>query len=55
MIKLIEKQKIIITYLQEGKSQRQIAREMDLTHLSIKNHKTPLQLIFVNFFGHYNL
>jgi len=26
-----------------------------LAHLSIKNHKTPLQRIFVNFFGHYNL
>jgi len=30
MIKLIEKQKIIITYLRKGKSQRQIAREMGL-------------------------
>jgi len=38
MIKLIEKQKIIITYLRKGKSQRQIAREMDLNRRTIAKY-----------------
>ena len=38
MIKLIEKQKIIITYLRKGKSQRQIAREMGLNRRTIAKY-----------------
>jgi len=38
MIKLIEKQKIIITYFQKGKSQRQIAREMDLNRRTVAKY-----------------
>jgi len=38
MIKLIEKQKIIITYLQKGKSQRQIAREMSLNRRTVAKY-----------------
>ncbi len=38
MIKLIEKQKIIISYLRKGKSQRQIAREMDLNRRTIAKY-----------------
>jgi len=38
MIKLIEKQKIIITHLQKGKSQRQIAREMGLNRRSVAKY-----------------
>jgi len=38
MIKLIEKQKIIITYLRKGKSQRQIAREMNLNRRTIAKY-----------------
>ena len=38
MIKLIEKQKIIITYLRKGKSQRQIAREMGLNRRTVAKY-----------------
>lgn len=38
MIKLIEKQKIIITYLRKGKSQRQIARQMGLNRRTIAKY-----------------
>jgi len=38
MIKLIEKQKIIITHLQKGKSQRQIAREMELNRRTVAKY-----------------
>ena len=38
MIKLIEKQKIIITYSRKGKSQRQIAREMGLNRRTITKY-----------------
>ena len=38
MIKLIEKQKIIITYFRKGKSQRQIAREMGLNRRTITKY-----------------
>lgn len=38
MIKLIEKQKIIIAYFQKGKSQRQIAREMGLNRRTITKY-----------------
>ncbi|MBA7527364.1 hypothetical protein ES705_19540 [subsurface metagenome] len=38
MIKLIEKQKIIITYLRKGKSQRQIARKMGLNRRTIAKY-----------------
>jgi DNA-binding CsgD family transcriptional regulator len=38
MIKLIEKQKIIIAYFREGKSQRQIARQMGLNRRTITKY-----------------
>ena len=38
MIKLIEKQKIIITYLRKGKSQRQITRQMGLNRRTIAKY-----------------
>jgi len=38
MIKLIEKQKIIITYLRKGKSQRQIAGQMGLNRRTIAKY-----------------
>jgi len=38
MIKLIEKQKIIISHSQKGKSQRQIAREMNLNRRTIARY-----------------
>jgi len=38
MIKLIEKQKIIIAYFRKGKSQRQIAREMGLNRRTIAKY-----------------
>jgi len=38
MIKLIEKQKIIISHFQKGKSQRQIAREMGLNRRTITRY-----------------
>ncbi len=38
MIKLIEKQKIIISHFQKGKSQRQIAREMNLNRRTITKY-----------------
>ena len=38
MIKLIEKQKIIISHFQKGKSQRQIAREIGLNRRTIAKY-----------------
>jgi transposase-like protein len=38
MIKLIEKQKIIISHFQKGRSQRQIAREMGLNRRTIAKY-----------------
>ena len=38
MIKLIEKQKIIISHFQKGKSQRQIAREMGINRRTITRY-----------------
>ena len=38
MIKLIEKQKIIISHFQKGKSQREIAREMNLNRRTIAKY-----------------
>jgi len=38
MIKLIEKQKIIISHFQKGKSQRQIAREMGINRRTITKY-----------------
>jgi len=38
MINLIEKQKIIISHFQKGKSQRQIAREMGLNRRTIAKY-----------------
>jgi len=38
MIKLIEKQKIIISHYREGKSQRQIERELGINRKTIRKY-----------------
>ena len=38
MIKLIDKQKIIISYYREGKPQRQIAREVGINRKTIRRY-----------------
>jgi len=38
MLKLIEKQRIIISHFQKGKSQREIAREMNLNRRTIAKY-----------------
>ena len=38
MIKLIDKQKIIISYYREGKTQRQIAREVGINRKTIRRY-----------------